>query len=64
MDGDQNAPAIADLLAEIRRLRLTLHSDLSAAASALDADEAAVAADIIAAAASLPLLGHGALNRR
>jgi hypothetical protein len=50
MTADRDAPDVDDLIAEIRRLRLALTVDLSAAAGALDADETAVAADIIATA--------------
>jgi hypothetical protein len=64
MKGDQRTAAVVALLAEIERLRLTMNADLEAVAGALDADEAAVAAEIIAATASLPMLGHGGVNPR
>lgn len=40
--------AVADVLAELRALRLRLSADLAAASGALDTDESAVASDILA----------------
>lgn len=44
-----NSQDIANLLENVHKLRLTLTADLAAAASAIDADEPAVARDIVAA---------------
>jgi hypothetical protein len=44
-----NSDDVAKLLADVHELRLTLTADLSAAASAIDADELAVARDIVSA---------------
>jgi hypothetical protein len=43
------AAAVCDLIDDIRTLRLTLTADLAAAAGAVEADEPAVVADILAA---------------
>jgi hypothetical protein len=49
---DADSRDVAELLDNVHRLRLTLAADLATAASALDADEPAIARDILAADAA------------
>jgi hypothetical protein len=58
MTDDHGSPAVDDLIAEIRRLRLALTIDLAAAAGALEDDETELAADIIATAGGPSSIQH------